>query len=147
MPCHWLGRGAHGCLPTPRQCKLLQAAAVSGEVARVAWRDWRVEADLECLDSASRRLLLWIYHRRDELRLSTADAAAIEPWYRQVWLRNQVLLNRCTEVVGHLQAAGIECLLLKGLPLLIELYRDEGGRNVRQKSGVSARSPCPWRTN
>lgn len=121
-------RGAHGCLPTARQQKLIQACAAPPDIARTAWQLWRAESDLERVDSASRRLLLWVYHRRDELGLSAEDAAALEPRYRQVWLRNQVLLNRATQIVSSLQASGISCLLLKGLALLVEVYQDEGGR-------------------
>jgi hypothetical protein len=121
-------RGAHGCLPTARQQRLIQACAAAPDLARLAWQQWRAESDLERVDSASRRLLLWVYHRREELGLSAEDAAALEPHYRQVWLRNQVLLNRAAQVVGGLQAAGIQCLLLKGLALLVEVYQDEGGR-------------------
>lgn len=121
-------RGAHGCLPTARQQLLVRAAAAPVAVARQAWQTWREGTDLAAVDSASGRLLLWIYHRREELELSAADAAALEPRYRQTWLRNQVLLNRCAEVVGHLQASGIECLLLKGMALLTDVYADEGGR-------------------
>ena len=120
--------GAHGCLPTARQQQLLQAAAAPIEIARPAWEKWRAEGDLDEVGSASGRLLLWIYHRRDELGLCAEDVAALEPRYRQVWLRNQVLLNRSAVLVSRLQASGISCLLLKGLPLLIEVYRDEGGR-------------------
>lgn len=121
-------RGAHGCLPTVRQQRLIQACAAPPDLARPAWQQWRAESDLERVDSASRRLLLWVYHRRAELGLSAEDAAALEPHYRQVWLRNQVLLNRAASVVSRLQAAGIRCLLLKGLALLVEVYQDEGGR-------------------
>lgn len=120
--------GAHGCLPTARQQRLLQACAAAPDIARPAWQQWRVESDLGCVDSASRRLLLWIYHRREELGLSAQDAAVLEPHYRQVWLRNQVLLNRAASVVSSLQSAGIRCLLLKGVALLVEVYQDEGGR-------------------
>lgn len=120
--------GAHGCLPTARQQRLLQAAAAPAELARQVWQQWRAEGDLDGVDSASGRLLLWIYHRREELGLSAEDAATLEPRYRQVWLRNQVLLNRSALLVSRLQASGISCLLLKGLPLLIAEYQDEGGR-------------------
>ena len=121
-------RGSHGCLPTARQQLLLKAAAALPAIARQAWQQWRAEGDLDGVDTASGRLLLWIYHRREELDLSAADAAVLEPRYRQVWLRNQVLLNRSALLVSRLQASGISCLLLKGLPLLIADYQDEGGR-------------------
>ncbi len=121
-------RGAHGCRPTARQQLLLQAAAAPPEIARPAWQQWRAGIDLAAVDAAASRLLPWIYHRREELELSAADAAVLEACYRQAWLRNQVLLNRCAEVVGHLQASGIDCLVLKGMALLSEVYADEGGR-------------------
>ena len=112
-------RDSHGCLPTARQQLLLKAAAAPPDIARPAWKLWRAEGDLGGVDTASGRLLLWIYHRREELGLSAEDAAALEPRYRQVWLRNQVLLNRSALLVSRLQASGISCLLLKGLHLLI----------------------------
>lgn len=148
--------GAPGCLPTARQQQLLQAAAAAPDIAREAWRHWRAAGGLDVVDSASGRLLLWIYHRREELGLSAEDTAALEPHYRQVWLRNQVLLNRAAQVVSQLQASGIRCLLLKGLPLLIEVYRDEGGRYLEDfdilvhaedvQRAVSLLSALGWKT-
>jgi hypothetical protein len=41
---------------------------------------------------------------------------------------NQRLMNSAAFVARSLRAEGIEVLLLKGLPLLIDAYRDEGGR-------------------
>lgn len=121
-------RRAHGCLPTARQRTLIQACAAQPDLARTAWHNWRLEADLAAVDVASARLLLWVYHRREELSLPPADVVALDARYRQAWLRNQVLLNRCAEVVHHLQTNGIDCLLLKGVALLPEIYGDEGGR-------------------
>ncbi|NBV24337.1 MAG: hypothetical protein EBS05_20765 [Proteobacteria bacterium] len=136
-------RGAHGCLPTPRQQLLLRAAAAPPEAARQAWQEWRIGTDFTAVDSASGRLLLWIFHRREELGLSAADSAALEPHYRRAWLRNQVLLNRCAELVGQLQAKGIDCLLLKGIALLTEVYGDEGGRFLEDFDLLVRREQVP----
>jgi hypothetical protein len=119
---------AHGCLPTERQCLLLTACTAPAESAAKAWMTWRCRGDLGSVDPASERLLLWIFHRRDELGLSVEDRDALEVSCRRVWVRNQVLLNRCATLIAALEARGIEPILLKGISLLSELYGDEGGR-------------------
>lgn len=121
-------RTAHGCLPTERQRWLLTACTAPAESAAAAWRAWRGTGDLRAVDPASERLLLWIFHRRDELELSVGDRNALEAPYRRVWVRNQVLLNRCAGLIAALESRGIETILLKGISLLGELYEDEGGR-------------------
>lgn len=120
--------GAPGCLPNARQKLLLKAACGATDTAREAWLRWREGSDLTSIDAVAARLLPWIYHRRDELRLSAGDMAALESGYRYAWFRNQRLLNGASEVVECLTAARIDSILLKGLPLLVEVYGDEGGR-------------------
>lgn len=119
---------APGRLPDWRQRLLLQAAGAGVPVARRAWTEWRGAGELAVADAASVRLLPWLYHRRNELEFSPADMTFLEGVYRFAWMRNQSLLNRCALVVHDLRAAGIEALLLKGVPLLVAAYQDEGGR-------------------
>ncbi len=120
--------GSPGCLPNASQRLLLEAACQPCDTAREAWRNWRAQHDLTAPDPVSARLLPWIYCRREMLQLSAADSAALEPGYRFVWMTNQRLLNSAALVVRTLRSEGIDVMLLKGLPLLIESYHDEGGR-------------------
>jgi hypothetical protein len=62
------------------------------------------------------------------LGLSAVDRLAVEFIYRHVWFINQKLLNRAQALIGALESNGIEVICLKGLPLLLEAYADEGGR-------------------
>lgn len=120
--------GSPGCLPNAQQTLLLQAACGAGELARQAWQRWREQHDIASPDAVTARLLPWIYLRREELGLPLSDVALLEGTYRYAWLMNQRLMNSAAMVVRSLRAEGINVILLKGLPLIIEAYRDAGGR-------------------
>ena len=119
---------APGCLPNASQRLLLQAACAPAVVALPAWQMWLQRHDLRHPDPASVRLLVWILQRREDLRLSAEEASALEPFYRFTWLRNQRLLNGAASVIRALEAHGIDALVVKGIPLLVEAYEDEGTR-------------------
>jgi hypothetical protein len=120
--------GAPGCLPNKSQRLLLKAACAPGDIAAPAWRSWVERHGLAHPDPISMRLHVWIFRRRKELNLSSPEIAALEPAYRYAWLTNQRLLNNAALVLRTLAAHGFDALLLKGLPLLIDIYRDEGAR-------------------
>lgn len=117
-----------GCLPNTSQRELLKVACAPAEIARQAWQTWRAHYALDGQDPAISRLLVWIYSRRNELHLTPEEIAALEPSYRFAWLQNQRLLNSAALLAEALEKEGIEILFLKGIPLLIDAYQDEGAR-------------------
>ena len=119
---------APGCRPNPAQVLLLKAACAPADLARDFWQQWRMGNDPASADAASVRLLPWIYLRRDELEISAEDVTALEGIYRFAWLTNQRLANSALAVLETLEQHEIPVLLLKGLPLLVDVYRHIGGR-------------------
>ena len=119
---------APGCRPNPAQALLLKAACTPANVACDFWKQWRAENELASSGAASVRLLPWIYLRREELGVSAEDASALESLYRFAWMTNQRFTNSALTVLETLEHHHIPVLLLKGLPLLVEAYKDIGGR-------------------
>jgi hypothetical protein len=121
-------QGSAGCLPNSGQRELLRAACCPPETAAPAWKRWRSNHDLNQLDPVSTRLMVWIFHRRDELGLVPEEVACLEPIYRFAWMTNQRILNSAQRLARVFEAEKIEFLFLKGLPLLLELYGEESAR-------------------
>ncbi|MEK0451806.1 MAG: hypothetical protein RL088_4074 [Verrucomicrobiota bacterium] len=120
--------GAPGCLPNASQKMLLRAACNPEGDGQAAWQRWRASHEIVHADPAARRLLPWIYLQRELLKLSGEDCVETGQIYRFVWFRNQRLLNAAEQAVAALRKEGMEPFLLKGVPLLLEAYQDEGGR-------------------
>lgn len=130
-----------GFWPTDDQLRLLKAALFPATDALRCWQDWTARHPAvqfpshpnellpglhDPLDPGSQRLLPMIYRN-----LQTSDdpiVPLLKGVYRYTWLHNQQLLHQAGELVGGLQRAGIEVLLLKGIPLALTAYRDVGVR-------------------
>ena len=116
--------------PTPQQELLLKAALLPNQKAIDAWEKWASQVDIEDLDTGSYRLLPLVYRN-----LESQDAPIEHPawprlkgYYRKTWVENQLLFYRMTKLVRQFQDAGIETLVLKGVPLVLLYYKDYGAR-------------------
>jgi hypothetical protein len=118
------------CWPTPQQERLLRAALVAdAATASAEWHAWVAGADLERLDEGSFRLLPLAYRSATARGLAlSALLARLKGVHRQSWYKNRLLFRRIAHVVAALEAAGIATLMLKGIPLALLHYRDEGAR-------------------
>jgi Uncharacterised nucleotidyltransferase len=117
-----------GIWPNSEQELLLQSALAPPAVAVQAWRRWSVEVDLESIDHPSFRMLGLLSRRMEPLGLVHPAAARIKGAYRQTWVRSNMLVKTVERPLQVLSDAGIETLLMKGVPLAINHYRDLGAR-------------------
>jgi Uncharacterised nucleotidyltransferase len=141
--------------PNPAQTLLLRAALLEGDPARHAWQHWQASIDVEHLDEGSFRLLPLLYGNLTRLEVRSPWLARFRGVHRQSWYRNQLLFRRTAGTLRALAAAGIETIVLKGVPLALEHYRDEAVRPmgdadvlVRPADTVAAvevLARCGWR--
>lgn len=114
--------------PTAAQRWLLRAALWSGEEARAAWTEWRRTADLAALDYSSWNLLPLAWRNLTAAGVQDEVLAECQGFYRFQWARNQVRLRQVRDWVADLQARCGPVVLLKGVALLADVYRDAGLR-------------------
>jgi hypothetical protein len=144
-----------GSWPTPQQELLLRAALLDGPPAAAAWDAWFADVDIEHLDEGSFRLLPLAYRRATARGSRGAALARLRGVHRQSWYRNQLLFRQVARVVRTFEEAGIDTLLLKGVPLALLHYGDEGSRPMSDADvlvkradvtrAVQVLGTCGWR--
>ena len=116
------------CLPSDDDLELLQAALAPPSQARAAWQRWREQNREGPGHHTHNRMLPLIARRLSPESLDEADRLFLRGLYRYHWTRNQLLSNCAAAILGTLQQAGIDTLLLKGLALAHLTYQDLGVR-------------------
>jgi hypothetical protein len=118
----------YDCAPSARQVLLLRAALEAGETALQAWEQWSENGDLDRVDSASFRLLPLVYRNLSTLGAEVPQLQRLKIIYRHSWFRNQTQFAQVRRLIGELNRAAIDCMLLKGAALTLGHYRDDGVR-------------------
>lgn len=119
------------CTPAPRDELLIRAAILEGTAGWEAWENWRREADLDEIGDSSIRLFPLVYQRFREQLKGDPVAPIMKGVYRRTWYKNQMLLEQARKVVSALQQESIPSLMLKGIPLTLRYYRDQGVRPMQ----------------
>jgi len=114
--------------PDRSQLCLLKAALWQGDEARQAWIDWQRGTDLMAIDFSSWNLLPLAWRNLSNQGVDDPVLRECRGYYRYHWAKNQVQLDQTAGWVKAWQEKGIPVIVLKGIPLLIECYRDAGLR-------------------
>lgn len=114
--------------PCAQELDLLKAAYAIENESTGAWRRWRQRNPLESMHYLSRRLLPLLSRKLKPETLPREDFLLLRALYRYHWTRNQLLTRTASAILGDLQGAGVETLVLKGLALAHLVYRDVGAR-------------------
>lgn len=115
--------------PDERQQWLLEACLLEDEArARESLAAWSRHVDIDHLDSGSYRLLPLLWRRLARIGPGHPSHDRLKGVYRRTWYANQISIARVTPVLSALREAGIKAMVLKGVPLGLEAYRDVGAR-------------------
>ena len=115
--------------PNRSQLCLLRAALWSGADACAAWAEWQQITNVSAIDYSSWCLLPLVW--RNLSTQGVVNDPLLEEcrgYYRYHWARNQLKLRQTAAWVSAWQAEGIPVVVLKGIPLVVECYRDAGLR-------------------
>lgn len=130
-------RGTHGRSGDPYRLDpvlegLLAVAFAPAVDAEARWRAFRAGVDLDDLwDGRAVDLLPLVYRALVDAGADHPDLARLRGVHRRAWYENQVRFHRLAGVLGALSGAGIEHLVLKGVPMALLEYRDAGLRPMR----------------
>ena len=114
--------------PSHAQELLLQAALGREERALCSWEEIRGRIDIASLDGPTQALLPML--RKNLLALGVEDEllGLFKGVHRYSWARNQMLLAPMMPIVGSLERAGLQTLLLKGAAFVADSRLDAGMR-------------------
>ena len=114
--------------PDAAQRLALRAAVGSPDDAAAAWAELTGRVDLaELWDAEIYRLLPLVWKNLGPA-VGPDQEARLKGLYRKTWVHNQHLLRAAAEAIDTLSGAGIDSLVLKGVPLTVAYYGDVGAR-------------------
>lgn len=94
------------------------------------WEQREKLIDFERLKKAILKLIPLLYLRLKKLGISANKMGKIKGIYNFTWYRNQLVFNAVKNVVSLLNKENIPVILLKGVPLLKNVYQNTGARSV-----------------
>lgn len=93
------------------------------------WLAWTQSIVFDDIEYATLRLLPQLYLRLSALGIEDDRITGrIKGVYRLVWFKNQKLLEATRQVVLLCNQAGIPVVMLKGLAMLLDVYKNVGAR-------------------
>jgi len=107
---------------------LIRAATAAKEDAGAAWTAWAKGRDLAHIDASSFALLATVYSRLRGSGALGAEESRLAGIWRWSWARNELTLRAAARVLALFSSAGVPCVALKGLPLLLLCHGDRGAR-------------------
>lgn len=116
--------------PSPSDEMLLKAALLQGEDARRALLAWENSVTLDDVSFGAFRLLPLLHHNLVQNGIVARDARRLAGVARRAWAENQLTITRTAGALKGLAEAGIAVMLLKGLPLLLHVYRNPSLRTL-----------------
>lgn len=115
-------------LPTEEETLLLKACILQKEKAVSSWNEYINRVDLDQIDTASQRVLPLVYHHLSGAAGATKALQKAKSIYQYVWAENQINFQSLLMLLQMLQEKGIDCLMLKGAALLVDVYHNLGLR-------------------
>jgi len=114
--------------PTTAECAFLELLFCTDEVFPEKLEAWAKRIVFDDLDYAIARLLPLVYMRLRALGIEHPLKGRMQGFYKLAWVKNQRLLAAVREVTQFLEQQDISVLFVKGIPLVLDAYRDMGAR-------------------
>ena len=115
--------------PGKTQTLLLRAAIGPAEGVRAAFDGWRAMTDIEApIDGGTYRLLPLLYTRLSAQGIDDQLMGRLKGVYRRTWYDNNRLFHRIAPAIAALEAAGIDTMMTKGLPLALTYHASHATR-------------------
>jgi hypothetical protein len=92
------------------------------------WEQWQKEIIFDDLDYATVGLLPLLYLRLKKFKIQNEITGRIKGVYKLAWFKNQKLLDTVGKIIEIFKINDIPIIILKGLPLLLYVYKDPGAR-------------------
>jgi O-antigen/teichoic acid export membrane protein len=115
--------------PNNNELEFLKLALCDDAQFPTRWATWKASVVFDDIDHATVRLLPLIYRRLSAHRMQHDELfGRIEGVYKTAWVKNQRLITNIKQTLARCETHHIPVLILKGIPLLNDIYRDRGAR-------------------
>jgi len=94
------------------------------------WRQWNSCIVLDQLDKSISKLFPFLYLRLKDLSIPDDEIKMIKGVYKHTWHKNLLVMDSAQNVVSLFNRENIPVILLKGVPLLINAYKNTAARSV-----------------
>lgn len=129
--------------PTALQELLLKACLFSGSLAQDAWTKWTSSVHLQEIDSASYKLLPLVACNRDLTHIQEPIFKHCKALHRKTWITNRIHFEKTVPFLLELQRHVDKIVLLKGIAMIIQYYRDFGARVIGDLDLLIPRASAP----
>ena len=112
-------------LPGLQHQDLLKASLLKGSEMQAAYQSWRGGVDFEMeVESASIRLLPLLYNNIKQAEIEDSILARLKGIYRKRWSESNMFFYKIASVLQLLSSKEIRLIVLKGVPLAIQYYKN-----------------------
>lgn len=92
------------------------------------WKEWRNNIIFDNINYSILKLISFLHLRLKSFDISDEITGKIKGIYRLTWYKNQLILNATRDLIILLEKENITVILLKGVPLLENVYKNSGAR-------------------
>lgn len=115
--------------PNPREQSFLKMIQANDIDFPRLWNQWKTDYDFEKTETPMVHLLPLVYLRMEKLGMQHDNLfSRIKGIYKNAWIRNQRLIFILKEIISECTIHHIPVITLKGIPMIIDIYRDSGAR-------------------
>jgi hypothetical protein len=94
------------------------------------WQQWKERVVFDRLDHATAKLIPFLYLRLSELNIPDEEIMRIKGVHKFTWYRNLLIIDSVRKVIPLFNKENIPVILLKGVPLLKNVYKNTGARSL-----------------
>lgn len=115
--------------PTADEKEFLQLILCDDSDFPARWNAWTSAHDFDDIDDTKWHLCSLLYVRMMELGMEHDPLfGRIKGIYKMIWVRNQQILAAAKDLCSILGSQNIPVTFLKGIPMLVDVYRNTGAR-------------------
>lgn len=93
------------------------------------WERWNKEVSFDSINYATLRLMPFLYLRLNKFDIKDGKyIGRIKGMYKMAWYKNQLVFNSLKKIISVFNKENISMILLKGVPILENVYKDRGAR-------------------
>lgn len=116
--------------PNKKEEFFLKLILSSDEDFPILWKQWRKEIILGDINYAILKLIPLLYLRLKESDIGDSTMGKVKGIYKMAWYKNQLILNSVKNILFLFNKENIPVILIKGVPLLENVYKDRGARSL-----------------
>lgn len=116
--------------PNKEEELFLKLVLSSNEDFPKLWEFWKKAVIFNNIDYAILKLVPILYLRLKELNIQDNLLGRIGGIYKYAWYNNQFVINSTKNTVSLLNKENIPAILLKGVPLIENVYKNRGARHL-----------------